>query len=77
MFLVTFTLSSANTFNLGKPKILSSGKGLRDGVHGNQLIYIFYEFRVHLTLLLNSKIFWAKIANVVELGPERTKDTKR
>ena len=28
MFSVTFNLSSANAFNLGEPKILSSGKGL-------------------------------------------------
>ena len=29
MFWVTFDLSSANAFNLGKPKILWSGKGLK------------------------------------------------
>ena len=29
MFSVTFNLSSANAFNLGKPEILSSGKGLK------------------------------------------------
>ena len=31
MFSVTFNLSAnSNAFNLGKPKILSSGKGLND-----------------------------------------------
>ena len=29
MFSVTFNFSSANAFNLGKPKILPSGKGLK------------------------------------------------
>ena len=36
-FWVTFNLSSANAFHLGKPKILSSGKGFISGLSGKGL----------------------------------------
>ena len=59
MFWVTFDLSSANAFNLDKPKILSSGKGLNKSLkkhlHQNTDNYMqcFYQEKVFVIFLIS------------------------